>query len=390
MKNNNIFKFSKKKKTKSKLRLYLSALFLLIILCSLGFYELFNYKLLYKDFINLFDENNFSDANIALITRERLNPFKAIFLERDLTKYFNDKISSLSSNITKDGAQNNEVMDIYSEIKRYNFISSESNNLFSELGFTDSYKKALSLYNSQNYLEAYNIFNSIDSSDLNYSLSIKYMQKCKDNIKSNILSECDKLSSTHYYTKALDLIDSVKDILGSDKEVLAKSNSIKEMRSSYVSKQNEESRAASSSVLSNISATNINEIAVESLTSYLIHVDLKNQKTYVYKGKLKNWQLEKTFLCSTGINGEDTPQGVYSIKEKGQWFFSEEYQQGGKYWVQFMGDYLFHSLPYNKDKSQIVDYTLGKPSSHGCIRLPEADSKWIYDNVPKGSKVIIK
>ena len=45
------------------------------------------------------------------------------------------------------------------------------------------------------------------------------------------------------------------------------------------------------------------------------------------------------------------------------------------------GDYLFHSVPYNKDQSEVVDYTLGVPASHGCIRLKTEDAKWIYDNI---------
>ena len=70
-------------------------------------------------------------------------------------------------------------------------------------------------------------------------------------------------------------------------------------------------------------------------------------------------------------------------------FFSDKYNQGGKYWVQFYGDYLFHSVPYNKDQSEVVDYTLGVPASHGCIRLKTEDAKWIYDNIESGTKVII-
>lgn len=216
------------------------------------------------------------------------------------------------------------------------------------------------------------------------------MDKCKTNIKSNLLNQVDELSSNHYYTKALSLIEDVNYILGNDNEILDKTNEIKNNRSNYLAKQNEAEQAASASIINNISTSNINELVIESLTPYLIHVDLNAQKTYIYNGNLKNWNLEKTFTCSTGIKGEETPQGIYTVKEKGQWFFSEQYNQGGKYWVQFLGDYLFHSLPYNKEKTNIVDYTLGTPASHGCIRLKDEDSKWIYDNIPKGTKVIIK
>lgn len=79
-----------------------------------------------------------------------------------------------------------------------------------------------------------------------------------------------------------------------------------------------------------------------------------------------------------------------TIKERGDWFFSEEYQEGGKYWTQITGDILFHSVPFAKDKTTVLDYTMNKPSSHGCIRLSIDDAKWIFTNIPRESKIIIK
>ena len=54
-----------------------------------------------------------------------------------------------------------------------------------------------------------------------------------------------------------------------------------------------------------------------------------------------------------------------------------------------MGDYLFHSLPFDESGENIVDYTLGTPASHGCIRLAVEDAKWLYDNIDNGTKIII-
>ena len=142
--------------------------------------------------------------------------------------------------------------------------------------------------------------------------------------------------------------------------------------------------------MATITTSNINTLSLESSTAYLVQVDTSNQKTNIFKGKRNKWNLIKSFTCSTGIESEKTPSGIYTIKEKGTWFFSDAYNQGGKYWVQFYGDYLFHSLPYDETQSTIVDYTLGTPASHGCIRLAETDSKWVYDNIPKGSKVLIQ
>lgn len=133
----------------------------------------------------------------------------------------------------------------------------------------------------------------------------------------------------------------------------------------------------------------INQFDITSNTNYLVFVNIAEQKTYVYEGSKNDWTLDKTFTCSTGIEGKETPVGIFTVQTRAPWFFSPKYGQGGKYYVQFMGNYLFHSIPFNSDKTTISDPTLGVPASHGCIRLSVEDSKWLYDNVQNGSKIII-
>lgn len=224
-----------------------------------------------------------------------------------------------------------------------------------------------------------NISNSLELSNLFFNC-----------IKNNIINESNNLCDIDYYTKALNFIDYSSSILIEDNDILSLKKSIEDKKSEYLSSNSNSSITTSSSILNAISIATINSLSIESLTPYLIHVDITNQKTYIYEGSKNKWNLIKSFICSTGIKGEDTPSGIYTIKERGKWFFSEKYNQGGRYWVQFFDDYLFHSIPYNKEQTQIVDNTLGIPSSHGCIRLSEEDSKWIYYNIPSGSKVIIK
>ena len=138
-----------------------------------------------------------------------------------------------------------------------------------------------------------------------------------------------------------------------------------------------------------INVNNVNTLNISSDTKYLVYVDLTNQTTNVYKGSTNDWNLIKSFSCSSGTEEEDTPIGIFSVTDRGEWFYSKEYEQGGKYWVQFFGDYLFHSYPYDETQTEVLDYTLGEPSSHGCIRLDTDDAKWIYDNIDLNTKVII-
>lgn len=377
---------SNSKTNKFKLLIYILPLALLI---GLIIYLFISYNMLFNSFKTNFSKSNFSEANSILLTKGNLNPVKSLNLNGDLKDYFNKIIKDVPVSLDNNTITKTQAINILTEINRYNFISVDTTSIEKLLKYEDPYEYGLSLYSSEKYLEAYNVFLTVPSSSPNYDNSLNYINNCKDNIKSNLINQVNDLSINNYYTKALNLISDLDYILGNDKDILSKKEEIQNSKNEFIAKQDGDTLATSSSQIYSITNSNINTLSIDSLTNYLVHVDLNNQKTYIYSGSKNNWTLAKTFECSTGIKGSETPEGIFTIKEKGDWFFSETYDQGGKYWVQFSGNYLFHSLPYNKDQSQIVDYTLGKPSSHGCIRLSVSDSKWIYDNIPSKSKVII-
>ena len=56
----------------------------------------------------------------------------------------------------------------------------------------------------------------------------------------------------------------------------------------------------------------------------------------------------------------------------------------------FYGNYLFHSVIYKQGSmSVITDGRLGINASHGCVRLNINHAKWIYDHIPRGTKVVV-
>lgn len=132
----------------------------------------------------------------------------------------------------------------------------------------------------------------------------------------------------------------------------------------------------------------INDKYFKNPSKYLIWVDLLRQNTHILIYSKEGYKLYKTMPCSTGINTAPTTRGVFRITERGNWFYSSYYRQGFKYWVRFNGPYLFHSLPMDKS-GKIVDYTLGKKASHGCVRLRVADAYWIYKNIPNNTIVYV-
>ncbi len=125
-----------------------------------------------------------------------------------------------------------------------------------------------------------------------------------------------------------------------------------------------------------------------SSTKFLVLVDLTAQQVGIYTGKKNAWKQVKSFVCSSGALGSQTPTGKFRIQNRGTWFYNKSLGEGAKWWVGFDGDYLFHSLPMN-EKREVTCETLGKPLSHGCVRLAIENAKWMYDNIPQNSTAFI-
>lgn len=120
-----------------------------------------------------------------------------------------------------------------------------------------------------------------------------------------------------------------------------------------------------------------------------VDVDVTQQLVRIVKGE----QVMREMMASTGREGHETPLGTFQIQNRGTWFYSDKYKQGAKYWVSFKGWglYLFHSLAMDQDQQVIEEEAdlLGEPVSHGCVRLSVEDARWIYENVPENTKVMI-
>lgn len=130
--------------------------------------------------------------------------------------------------------------------------------------------------------------------------------------------------------------------------------------------------------------------SIADISNLNILVDTKNQRVYL----LDNDKKITSFIVSTGILDGDsnTPLGDYVIEnERGENFYTPRFGEGANYWVSFKdhGVYLFHSVPTDKDGNYIESEAqkLGKPASHGCIRMSVPDSKWFYENIPTGTPV---
>lgn len=383
-----LFKFKIKK-------IYLICISLILLFVGINCYGIYRYNSIFDDFKKQFDSFNYSEANNILLTKDNINPFKALFIDKDLKDYFASKVNSLSDSINNSNLSDEDILLQLKEIDRYNILSHDklstlSCSLDSIKNSSSEYNEGISYFNAEDYTNALVCLKKVSSLDLNYNYAVKYMNKSKEKIKENIFAYCDELASDDYYSKAISILSDNDTLSNNDPDVKNKISELKSMQQAYYDKNSAIVEASSGALTSTITPSNINTLNITSNTSYLINVNLDNQKTYVYKRKNNTWNLVRTCPCSTGISGEDTPCGSFYTQEKGNWFFSEKFQQGGKYWTQITGDILFHSVPFSRDKKTILDYTLNKPASHGCIRLSVDDAKWIYSNIPRGSKIIIK
>lgn len=357
----------------------------------------------YKNSINKFKESLYSEGYIhakSILSNKGLNIISMLNLEKQTSKILDEHLNKLNNDYL---VENISQEDLLLKLNSLEFLdlNSEQVTTFKEnlpliSWSNDTYLKAISFFDSQNYEEALEEFNNVSSLDSNYKSALDYKKKCIDILKPNILSTINNLIENNSYSEAINILEQCLDKFDYNIELTNKLDKIKELRMDYLEKfsensitTNEYSAQTISAYYNKLTPTTINTFDIDSKTNKLVFVDISEQKTYIYTGSINNWSLEKEFLCSTGIENKETPVGLFEVQTRAPWFFASKYGQGGKYYVQFMGNYLFHSIPFAEDQETILDETLGEPASHGCIRLNTDDAKWLYDNVSDSSKIII-
>lgn len=125
--------------------------------------------------------------------------------------------------------------------------------------------------------------------------------------------------------------------------------------------------------------------------SYMIKVNKQANCVTIYqKDDTGDYKAIKALVCSTGYA---TKTGTYSLKEKYRWHELDG-PCYGQYCTRIYEGVLFHSVWYhnNMDPSSlsVSSYNkLGTTASHGCVRLTCEGAKWIYDNIPSGTTVVV-
>lgn len=99
-------------------------------------------------------------------------------------------------------------------------------------------------------------------------------------------------------------------------------------------------------------------------------IDLSQQKMRVYRGG----RLLYVWPVSTARKGYRTPIGTFRPKRMHSMWYSRKYDMSPMpNSIFFLGGYAVHGTNYTR--------SLGRPASHGCVRLHPAHARKLYNMV---------
>lgn len=122
------------------------------------------------------------------------------------------------------------------------------------------------------------------------------------------------------------------------------------------------------------------------LYNTFIVVDISSQKLTLYRN---NEILVETDIVTGQRYEHDTPTGMYSIKKKETDTFltGEDYYTHVDYWMPFNGGIGLHDADW---RSKFGGTIYERNGSHGCINIPPKYADDVYENVDKGTKVLVQ
>ena len=105
-------------------------------------------------------------------------------------------------------------------------------------------------------------------------------------------------------------------------------------------------------------------------------ISIGDQLAFLYRGDT----LIAVSTISSGTAGRDTPTGMFSVLDKRPMYRSKKYDNAPMPWMQRIDQYgiALHA-----------GFNPGRPASHGCVRLPSAFAKKLYEVTEVGTPVFI-
>lgn len=128
-----------------------------------------------------------------------------------------------------------------------------------------------------------------------------------------------------------------------------------------------------------------------SKTGYLIWINIYSQRVFIFRGKKGNWTLvnkngeaksaadTEGYLCGTGKAKFPTPTGMNKKLHRKMKRYSAH-----KWWNCFSGTNAIHGSNGKKEIKK-----LGKMISNGCVRVTNEQAIWVFNHVPKKTRVMV-
>lgn len=111
-----------------------------------------------------------------------------------------------------------------------------------------------------------------------------------------------------------------------------------------------------------------------------IEIDLSQQRLIAHEGH----RVVLNVAVSTGLRRTPTPVGTFRIRSKvrSQTMSGPGYRLPNVQWVMyFVGNYAIHGTYWHNN--------FGRPMSHGCVNLRNADARFLYEWADYGTPVVI-
>lgn len=120
--------------------------------------------------------------------------------------------------------------------------------------------------------------------------------------------------------------------------------------------------------------------------STYIEVNLRKQHLWLFVDGKKI--MDSKIVTGNTSRGYDTPAGIYAItyKERDATLVGENYASPVKYWMPFNMNIGFHDANWRNKFGGNLYKTQG---SHGCVNMPPAKAKKLYENIQKGTPVVV-
>lgn len=117
-----------------------------------------------------------------------------------------------------------------------------------------------------------------------------------------------------------------------------------------------------------------------------VEINLAKQHLFFYKNG--NLVVESDFVSGNQAKRYDTPTGVYGLtyKQRDATLKGENYATPVSYWMPFCNNVGMHDADWRSSFGGKIYKTSG---SHGCVNLPPAVAKTIFENIEEGDPVLV-